>query len=158
MRWRPTIRPPRASRPLPTDRGSAFALHPGAARYYDAEERTFFERYEVLLYILLFGFGGLASALVWFARKLFPHRQKLALAEHDAFDALIGQARAADSLTGLEAIERKLDALISELSERMLKGEVDLDLKPAYDMLSERAEEAIAARRDDLRRMAPGLG
>ncbi|MDP3545311.1 MAG: TAXI family TRAP transporter solute-binding subunit, partial [Phreatobacter sp.] len=62
---------------LPTDRGSAFTLHPGASNYYDAEEKNFFERYETLIYVILFGFSGILSAVVWLWRYLFPRRRNL---------------------------------------------------------------------------------
>lgn len=133
--------------PLPTDRGSAFTLHPGAAAYYDGETKSFFERYETLIYILLFGFSGILSGLVWIWRSLFPTRRLLVHEEHHAFEALIARARQAASQEELDALVAEMDALLAVLSRNMLDGRIDLELKPAFDILSERLETAILQRR-----------
>jgi hypothetical protein len=132
---------------LPTDRGSSFTLHPGAAAYYDGETKSFFERYEVLIYVLLFGFSGILSALVWLWRSLFPTRRLLVHEEHGAFEGLIERARHAGTPDELDALVAQMDALLATLSRNMLDGRIDLELKPAFDILSERLDTAIAQRR-----------
>lgn len=141
--------------PLPTDRGSAFTLHPGAAADYDGETKSFFERYETLIYILLFGFSGILSGLVWIWRSLFPTRRLLVHEEHHAFEALIARARQAGSQEELDALVAEMDALLAVLSRNMLDGRIDLDLKPAFDILSERLETAIRQRRAWLAQAQP---
>ncbi len=135
---------------LPTDRGSAFALHPGASSYYDAEEKGFFERYETLIYVLLFGFSGMISAVVWVWRYLFPRRKNLVFEEHHSFEGLIARTRVAASLAELDDIVQAMDRLLGELSQNMLQGKVDLEMKPAFDIMSERLSAAIADRRVEL--------
>jgi len=132
---------------LPTDRGSAFTLHPGAATYYDAETKTFFERYETLIYILLFGFSGILSGLVWMWRSLFPTRRLLVYEEHHAFERLIERARHAPTAEELDGLVIEMDGLLATLSRNMLEGRIDLELKPAFDILSDRLETAIGQRR-----------
>lgn len=135
---------------LPTDRGSAFTLHPGASRYYDAEEKGFFERYETLIYVILFGFSGLLSAVVWLWRSLFPRRRNLVFHEHHLFEELIARARSAASLADLDDIVQAMDRLLGELSQNMLQGQVDIEMKPAFDIMSDRLAGAIAERRSEL--------
>ena len=136
--------------PLPTDRGSAFALHPGATRYYDAEDESFFVRYEVLIYIALFGFSGIASGLLWFGRQIFPARDRLAMQEDRALERLINKIHTASTNAELNELERQLDSLLVELSGHMVRGKLDVELTPAYELLAERATGAIALRRRTL--------
>ncbi|WP_439575106.1 TAXI family TRAP transporter solute-binding subunit [Phreatobacter sp.] len=140
---------------LPTDRGSAFTLHPGAATYYDAEAKSFFERYETLIYILLFGFSGILSGFIWIWRSLFPTRRLLVHEEHHAFEALVGRARHARSPEVLDVLVAEADALLATLSANMLDGRIDLELKPAFDILTERLDTAIAQRRVVLSQSPP---
>ncbi|MGU9978427.1 TAXI family TRAP transporter solute-binding subunit [Phreatobacter sp. HK31-P] len=135
---------------LPTDRGSAFTLHPGASNYYDAEEKNFFERYETLIYVVLFGFSGILSAIVWLWRYLFPRRRNLVFHEHHVFEELIARTRVAGSTGDLDEIVQAMDRLLGELSQNMLQGKVDIEMKPAFDIMSERLSAAIAERRSEL--------
>jgi hypothetical protein len=136
--------------PLPTDRGTTFSLHPGATLYYDAEEESFFDRYEVLIYIILFGFSGIVSGLLWFTRHLFPQRPPLAMREERALETLITRARAATTTAELDAIEVELDELLATLSGYMVKGSLDVGLTPAYELMARRANGAIELRRRTL--------
>ena len=135
---------------LPTDRGSAFTLHPGASSYYDAEEKNFFERYETLIYVILFGFSGILSAVVWLWRYLFPRRQTLISSEHHAFEELIARTRVARSIAEIDDIVQAMDRLLGELSQNMLQGKVDIEMKPAFDIMSDRLGAAIVERRAEL--------
>jgi hypothetical protein len=136
--------------PLPTDRGATFSLHPGATRYYDAEDESFYDRYEVLIYIVLFGFSGVASGLLWFARHLIPQKLPLAIREERELEVLISRARAATTMAELEAIERELDEFLVALSGHMVQGSLDVELTPAFELLAGRATSAIAVRRHAL--------
>jgi len=142
--------------PLPTDRGSAFTLHTGATTFYDGETQGFFERYETLIYIMLFGFSGLLSALLWVWRSLFPRRRMLVHREHHAFEELIAKTRAAGSLAELDHIAEAMDRVLAELSQNMLEGKVDLEMKPAFDIMSERLNATLAQRRAVLEASPPG--
>lgn len=135
---------------LPTDRGSAFTLHPGASSYYDAEEKNFFERYETLIYVILFGFSGILSAVLWLWRYLFPRRQHLISDEHHAFEELIARTRVARSIAEIDDIVQAMDRLLGELSQNMLQGKVDIEMKPAFDIMSDRLGAAIVERRAEL--------
>lgn len=132
---------------LPTDRGSPFTLHPGAAVYYDGETKSFFERYETLIYILLFGFSEILSGLIWLWRSLFPTRRLLVHEEHQAFEILIERTRHAATAEELDGLVIEMDGLLAILSRNMLEGRIDIELKPAFDILSERLETAIGQRR-----------
>jgi TRAP transporter TAXI family solute receptor len=136
--------------PLPTDRGSAFTLHPGAAAYYDAEGQSFFQRHETEIYIILFGFGGIASAAIWMLQYLFPKRQQMLRSDHHRLGILVERARLAATRDDLNEIEHEADKLIEDLSARMLNGTADMELKPAFDMMSERLLAVIAERRQEI--------
>jgi hypothetical protein len=46
-----------------TEKGSAEAVHPGAAAYYDNNEESFMDRYGDWLYISAMAFSGLGSVI-----------------------------------------------------------------------------------------------
>ncbi len=135
---------------LPTDRGSSFALHPGAAAYYDADSKGLFETYETLIYIVLFGASGIISGALWLLGFLFPKKKRVLHTDHNTLSHLIDKARQAKTDCELDEITVAADHILQGLSERMLEGEVDMELKPAFDMISERLAVAIAEQRSRL--------
>src|SRR6202030_4755444 len=53
----------RGHRKADTEKGSAEAVHPGAAAYYDNNEESFMDRYGDWLYITAMAFSGLGSVI-----------------------------------------------------------------------------------------------
>lgn len=143
---------PAASRlaALETERGSNFAVHPGAAIYYDASETTFLDRYSDLLWLALFGFSSIVSAGVWFLQRLFP-QQRLTLAnEHDELIALLKEVRTTHSAVALDRASHRIDDIVADLSRLAFRGRLDESQKPAFDLLIERIESVIESRRAGL--------
>ena len=140
---------------LSTDRGSGIAVHPGAATYYDANERTFLDRYSDLLWIALFGFGGIASAGAFFVRLLFPRERELSRTDHVRFVELLAAARRAESLDGIADIERQVDEQIGLVSLQMLEGTLDREKKPAFDLIIDQLRLALQQRRAELHAAPP---
>lgn len=150
---------PAASRfeALPTDRGTAFPLHPGAAAYYDGEKTSLIDRYSDWFYVAIFGFGAFASVGAWLISLLLPGRPKPRPAEIGGLVRLMEEAHGAASHADLDRIERDLDRFVAEASAHMLDGSIEPDRKEAFELLIERLSTVIAERRAGLPRVAGNL-
>jgi hypothetical protein len=135
---------------LSTERGSGIAVHPGAATYYDANERGFLDRYSDLLWLALFGFGGIASAGAFLLRLLFPREREASRTDHARLKELLSLARRVESLDGLADLERQIDEQIVDISLAMLEGSIDKENKPAFDLVIDQLRTAVAQRRAEL--------
>jgi len=133
--------------PLPTDRGSSFALHDGATRFYDSEDQNLLDQYETLIWIVLLGFGGIASAVLWVGRFMFPWFQTRATREHHGFEEILQKVHQASTAVELDDCQQRLEGVLLELSGLMVRGDVDVELLPAYEMLAGQVSGAIERRR-----------
>ena len=135
---------------LSTDRAAPFAVHPGAAVYYDASETSFLERYSDLTWLLLFGFSGVASLAAWIVSMALPKKRELLRAERDTIVGFLEQARAARTIADIEDIERRVDELIVAISNQVYRGDVDRDKQPAFDLLLARVDTILDRKRQAL--------
>jgi TRAP transporter TAXI family solute receptor len=99
-----------------TDKGSADAVHPGAAAYYDNNEKSFMDRYGDWLYISAMAFSGLGSLTVGMFGLARARARKAALA---LIDQLIEAKQTAHSTMELSRLGG-LEAQIEELSTKGL--------------------------------------
>lgn len=132
---------------LDTERGGNFAVHPGAATYYDAAETPFLERYSDMLWLLLFGFSSIVSALVWFLRRLFPERMHNMRSTHTELVDLLRNVRGTSDPAALDAAENRIDEIVVEISKLSFEGKLDEDQRPAFDLMIERLSKVIEDRR-----------
>ncbi len=146
---------PAASRltSLDTERGGSFAVHPGAAIYYDASETSILERYSDMLWLLLFGFSTVVSAIVWFLRRLFPRQTELLREEHAELIELLQHVRATKSVADLDRAEKRIDEIVSGISKLSFRGMIDEEQQPAFELIISRIEKVI----DDRRRSVEDL-
>lgn len=132
---------------LDTDRGATFAVHPGAAVYYDASESSWLERYSDVLWLALFGFSTIVSAFVWFLRRLFPGRRESVHYDHEELIKLLAQARATYSPAALDELEDRLDLIVAHISRMSFEGKIEEGQQPALKLLVERVEKVIGDQR-----------
>lgn len=92
---------------LSTDRGEPFAVHPGAATYYDAEETSLLSGLSDWFWIGMLGLGGIGSMGAWVLSRLFPRRRDLVHAEFVELLELMEKARAATSTPRLQRLNRR---------------------------------------------------
>ena len=97
-----------------TDKGSPEAVHPGAAAYYDNDEKSFMDEYGDWLYIsamALSGLGSMIAALYGMARA---RARKAALALIDQLIAVKETAHATKELSRLGELEAQIENLSTE--------------------------------------------
>jgi hypothetical protein len=135
---------------LPTERDSTFAVHPGAATYFDATETSFIETYSDVMWLALFGFSGVVSMAAWILSLAFPRRRELIQSEHAELVALMDAARAAQTAADIDGIEKRVDQLVAQTSQLIFSGSIDSDRQPAFDVLITRIGQILERRRSEL--------
>ena len=134
--------------PLVTDRGSQFAVHPGAEVYYDASEVPFLERYSDFLWFGFFGIGGVTSAVTWLLSRALPKRRELILKERSEVVRLLDTARRAHTLEEVTELEEKVDKLVVAVADQIFNGVLDLEQQaPAFEMLFARVAVVLNEKR-----------
>ena len=132
---------------LDTTRGGAIPVHPGAAAYYDAKEKSLLDRYSDLLWLLLFGFSSIASVGVWLVRRLFPSERELLRAEHAEMLNIMREVRARGDEQMLARAEKRVDECVARVSKLALDGKLEDSEKSAFDIAIARIETIITGKR-----------
>ena len=132
---------------LDTTRGGAIPVHPGAATYYDASETSFLARYSDVLWLLLFGFSTIASAVVWLMRRLFPSERELLRAEHAELLEIMLAVRATDEPDDLDRAEARVDEILASIATLAFEGKLDASQRSAFDITIARLEKTIETKR-----------
>lgn len=135
---------------LDTTRGGAIPVHPGAATYYDASETSFLARYSDVLWLLLFGFSTIVSAVVWLMRRLFPSERELLRAEHAELLDLMRKVRDSGDLVALDSAESRFDEILASIATLAFEGKLDPSQKSAFDITIARLEKTIESKRQSL--------
>lgn len=110
-----------------TDKASLDAVHPGAADYYDNNEKSFMDRYGDWIYIAAMGFSGLGSALAAMIGMTRSQARKSALALIDQLIDLKQTAQTTMSLPHLAVLETEIE----DLSTKGLRFARDHDFDEA---------------------------
>jgi len=134
---------------LSTDRGESFAVHPGAATYYDAEETSFLSGLSDWFWVGMLGLGGIGSMGAWILSRLFPRRREMVQAEFAELLELMEKARAATSITEIEKVEQEIDKLVTVTSKLLFDGSIDDIHQPAFDLILARIETVLEAKRQE---------
>jgi TRAP transporter TAXI family solute receptor len=131
-----------------TDKDSPVTVHPGAAAYFDGEQKTFLERYSDFVYLGVMFISLLASgaaAVFGYGRTSERGSGHQGLVGN-ALD-LIVRARGAETVAQLEALQREKDALVLGTLEQFAAGRVDEGSMRALELALDQAHRTIAERR-----------
>jgi hypothetical protein len=94
-----------------TEKGSAEAVHPGAAAYYDNTEESFMDRYGDWLYISAMAFSGLGSVIAAMFGLTRARARKAALALVDQLIEVKQIAHTTKELSRLGGLEVQIEEL-----------------------------------------------
>jgi TRAP-type uncharacterized transport system substrate-binding protein len=138
-----------------TDKDAAVPVHPGAAAYLDGELKNFFDRYSDMFYlgVMLLSFvgSGLAGLLSYNKaderiRRLYTLERLIEIAK---------SARTADSIQALDELQAEIDTIHTGMIRDVETGALDETAMMAYTLSTERAEQAVTARRAMLHSQPP---
>jgi TRAP transporter TAXI family solute receptor len=138
-----------------TEKGSADAVHPGAAAYYDNNEKSFMDRYGDWLYIGAMAISGLGSAVAAMFGLTRARARKAALALVDQLIEVKQIAHHTMELPGLG----ELEAQVEDLSTKGLRSARDNNFDEAglaaLRLAIDEARRAISNQRDVLEAKPP---
>jgi TRAP transporter TAXI family solute receptor len=130
-----------------TDKDAFVPVHPGAANYFDGEQKTFFDKYGDQLFYGSMLLGSLMSVLA--AMWKFMTKKADAPAEPPLrrLYGLMSQVGEARSEADLANAEREIDGILKSQLERYPPGEVDAGEALALGLATHRLERQLEQRR-----------
>jgi TRAP transporter TAXI family solute receptor len=134
----------------PTEKGSEFALHPGASAYYQDTEKSFMDQYGDWFYILAMVLGGFGSLLASLVSRFQAHGRRAAMAVIDELIRFEVEARQADSLAALKELDAEVTRVALKSLHRARESRFDETGLETVCLAIDEARRAIAVRRAEL--------
>jgi TRAP-type uncharacterized transport system substrate-binding protein len=136
-----------------TDKDAFIPIHPGAAAYFDGDEKSFFDKYGDRLFYGSMLLGTLTS--VFAAGWKFVQRNEEAESPLKVLYALANRIRHADDESELGAVEEEMDNILKAELVKYARGESNASDASALGLAVHRLEHLINHRRGTLQKLAP---
>jgi TRAP transporter TAXI family solute receptor len=133
-----------------TDKDAELPVHRGAAAYIDGNERTFLDKYGDYFWFALLLLSALGSAWAWFRHFLQRDERQETTNHRGKVLAMISKVRTAQSAEELLAMQREVDAIISEALECYDDGAIEEDDLSAFGLVIELFHHAVTERRAEM--------
>ncbi len=130
-----------------TDKDAYVPIHPGAAAFFDGDEKTIFDRYGDQFFYGSMLLGTLMSVLaaIWkfMTRDIGKPDERSSMRLY----ALVGKINEVTSETDLAAIEQQINEILKVELEKCSSGKLDAGEMDAINMASQRLQYLMAQRR-----------
>jgi hypothetical protein len=138
-----------------TDKDAIVPVHPGAAAYIDGNQKTFFDRYNDLLYwgVILLSFCGSATAGVAGYLRAGKRAHRSVMLER--LIELMQAARMAENPKTLDDMQAEVDEIVASTIREAEHNAVEERVLTAFRLALDQARLAIAERREVLAKTAP---
>jgi TRAP transporter TAXI family solute receptor len=140
-----------------TDKDAYVPIHPGAAAFFDGDEKTIFDKYGDQFFYGSMLLGTLMSVLaaIWkfMTRDMGKHGERPSIRLY----ALVGKINEAKSESELSAIEQEIDEILKVELENCSSGKIDSGEMSAISLASQRLQYLMAQRRLTLNGASAGL-
>ncbi len=130
-----------------TSKDGPVPVHPGAAAYIDGELKTFFDRYNDLLYwglMIVSFFGSALAGLASYTKSDDRMRRMKAL---DHLLKVISSARKAETIQALDELQDEADRIHGDMIREVESNNLDETALMAFQVSFEQTRAAIADRR-----------
>lgn len=133
-----------------TDKDAILPVHPGAAAYIDGNRKTFFDRYNDLLYwgVILLSFCGSASAGLAGYLRAGKRAHRSEVFEH--LIELMQAARIAETTQALDALQAEADHILASTIREAEHNAMEERALAAFTLALDQARLAISDRRNVL--------
>jgi hypothetical protein len=130
-----------------TSKDAAVPVHPGAAAYIDGDLKTFFDRYNDLLYwgIMLMSFFGSGIAGLMSYTRADDRVRRLGTLERLLL--LTRTARTAETLQAVDELQAQADDILGEMIREVEAKSLDDSALTAFQVSLDQAQTAISDRR-----------
>jgi TRAP-type uncharacterized transport system substrate-binding protein len=130
-----------------TSKDGPVQVHPGAAAYIDGELKTFFDRYNDLLYWGLMIFSLFGSALAGLASYSKSDDRMRRMKSLDKLLEIISSARTADTMQKLDELQEAADRIHGDMVRQVEDNTLDEAGLMAFQVSFEQTRGAISDRR-----------
>ena len=125
-------------------------VHPGAIRYLEREQQTFFERYGDWIYLSLFCGGGVSSAFAWMTQRLIRRRRELVDEVLDRLTCILSEVRSAKTVRSLDDLAVETDTMVTHAVRYARNKSTSTRTMSTLIMAIDSVRAAIADRRRDV--------
>jgi TRAP transporter TAXI family solute receptor len=137
-----------------TDKDAFIPIHPGAAAYFDGDQKTFFDKYGDQIFYGSMLLGSLTSILA--AGWKFMQSDAEDKSPLNVLYALANRIRHADDEAELGAVEEEIDNILKAELAKHANGESDASNASALALAAHRLEHLIDLRRSTLQKLPGG--
>src|SRR5579871_5752157 len=130
-----------------TDKDSAVPVHPGAAQYFDDDQKSFFDRYSDFFYIGVMVLSGLGSGIAAIAGLASSGERSRRLQPLNRVLALLRAARTTASMSELDGIETEADEILAATLRHAETNGLDQSGLTAMSLAFDQLRRAVADRR-----------
>ena len=130
-----------------TDKDAYIPIHPGAAAFFDGDEKTFFDKYGDQFFYGSLLLGTFTSILAGVWRFMTKDTVKVQDQPSMRLYALVEKINEAKSETELAAIEQQFDDILKEGLKKVSAGKVDEGEISAISLASQRLQYLLSQRR-----------
>lgn len=132
-----------------TDKSAAVAVHPGAAAYFDGEQKTFFDRYGDYFFYGILALSVIGSAIGAIGSFTAGQRGRKSTRLTEPLE-ITRLAREAKDAAELNALQDRADALLAAAVDAAQKRTLDENGLITFSLVLEHARVAIQERRRTL--------
>lgn len=133
-----------------TEKDAELPVHRGAAAVIDGTERTFLDKYGDYFWFALLLLSGIGSAGAWLRHYLNRNEREENTSHRNRILAIVSGVRTAESNQNLLAMQREVDAIISETLECYDDGAIEEEELAAFGLVLELFNHAMVERRATL--------
>src|SRR3954449_2185088 len=130
-----------------TEKDAELPVHRGAAAVIDGTERTFLDKYGDYFWFALLLLSGIGSAGAWLRHYFDRDEREENTSHRNQILAMVSRARSADSNQKLLAMQREVDAIISETLECYDDGAIEEEELAAFGLVLELFKDRMSTRR-----------
>jgi len=130
-----------------TEKDAELPVHRGAAAVVDGTERTFLDKYGDYFWFALLLLSGIGSAGAWLRHYFNRDERQENTSHRTRILAMVSKVRTAESNQELLAMQREVDAIISETLECYDDGAIEEEELAAFGLVLELFNHAIVERR-----------
>jgi len=130
-----------------TDKDALIPVHPGAAAYFDGDEKSIFDKYGDQFFYGSMLLGSLMSLLAATWKFMTKDPAPTAKGPSMQIHALIADVNAAQNQAELAAIEYKINDVLKNELERYTSGDVEAGQATALNLAIHRLEYLMGQRR-----------
>lgn len=133
-----------------TEAPGPFVIHPGAAAYFDGEQKSFIEEYGEWIYIVIMAVGLLGSLGAAMMSRSVGSARPTGRSDLDRMLLILRRTRQSETYEALDELEREADESFARMIDRSASSQIEEPVMSAFTIALGEVRAAIQVRRDEL--------